>query len=121
MRASGLEAKLPISADQFKLLRLFHMLVFENVTLALTFGQQIDQQHTMLQKLAERSADACFPLGIAPKPVTYRELAALYDSMLASPVIQQISVMSQMPLAMPLMPFMQPQAGLIPQFMEAPA
>jgi len=88
MRASGLEAKLPISVDQFKLLRLFHMLVFENVTLAITFGQQFDQQHTMLKKLVERSSDACFPLGIAPQPVTYSELAALYDSMLASPVIQ---------------------------------
>jgi hypothetical protein len=42
----------------------------------------------MLKKLVERSSDACFPLGIAPQPVNYSELAALYDSMLASPVIQ---------------------------------
>lgn len=48
MRAMGLETKLPISVDDFKLLRLFHMLVFENVTLALTFGQQMEQQLSML-------------------------------------------------------------------------
>jgi hypothetical protein len=29
--------------------------------------------------------------------------------------------MNQMPLAMPMLPFMQPQAGLIPQFMDVNA
>lgn len=94
------------------------MLVFENVTLAMTFAQQMDQQSSLLQRLVKRSEDPCFPPGVAPQQVTFAELATLYDRMLASPVIQQLSVMNQMPMAMPMMPFMQPQ---MPQFFEAPA
>jgi hypothetical protein len=39
---------MPISAEDFKLLRLFHMFAFENVTLALTFGEQLEKQQLMV-------------------------------------------------------------------------
>ena len=43
VKASGLEPLLPISAEDFKLMRLFHMMVFENVILSASFADQLAQ------------------------------------------------------------------------------
>ena len=109
VRATGLESQLPISADDFKLLRLFHMFAFENVTLAMTFGDQLDKQQSMVQKLIERSEESVFPPNVAPRDLAFKELAGLYDKMLGSEQILQLPVMGQLPMGMPIMhmPFIQ--------------
>lgn len=84
VKASGLEAKLPVSAEDIKTMRLFHMFVFGEVQIAMTFGDQMIRQVEMLQKLIERSSDSVFPVGFVPRVVTYKELAGILDTMLAS-------------------------------------
>jgi hypothetical protein len=41
VKAAGLENKLPISDEDLKLIRLFHMFVFGEVQLAMTFSDQL--------------------------------------------------------------------------------
>ena len=60
------------------------MFVFGEVQIAMTFGDQMTRQVEMLQKLIERSSDSVFPVGFVPRVVTYKELAGILNTMLAS-------------------------------------
>lgn len=114
VKAAGLDSLLPISAEDLKAIRAFHMFVFGEVQIAFTFRDQMNRQVEMLKKLADRSTEQVFPAGFAARAVTYKELAGLIEAMLQSDRLNSMFYMGNMPIGLPMgFPMMQPQ--VIPQ------